>query len=152
TTTGATGGSATSSGGAGTSGGGSGGSGATTTGSGGTGATTATGSGGEGNTPLCPDENGKPIPKLKPTQVATGLAPPLLAIRPTGDASRLYILEGVGRVRVMKNGVLQPDPFLDLTDLVISSGERGLLGLAFHPDYQNNGRFWVNYNQLSDNH
>ena len=45
----------------------------------------------------------------------------------------------------MKGGALLPTPFLDLTGLVTSGGERGLLGLAFHPDYTANGRFYVSY-------
>lgn len=49
----------------------------------------------------------------------------------------------------MANGQLTPDPFLDITGIVSSrANERGLLGLAFHPDYASNGRFFVNYSQL----
>ncbi|MEK7275909.1 MAG: PQQ-dependent sugar dehydrogenase, partial [Chloroflexota bacterium] len=62
-----------------------------------------------------------------------------------GD-DRLFVLEQPGRVRVIANGQLLDTPFLDITDVVNdSANEQGLLGLAFHPDYANNGQFFVNY-------
>ena len=64
-----------------------------------------------------------------------------------GDGSnRLFVLEQPGRIRVVQDGTLVDVPFLDITDRVGNDGsEQGLLGLAFHPDYANNGRFFVNY-------
>jgi glucose/arabinose dehydrogenase len=59
---------------------------------------------------------------------------------------RLFIVEQMGRIRVFENNVLRPEPFLDISTLTKAGGERGLLGLAFHPDYQENGFFFVNYN------
>jgi glucose/arabinose dehydrogenase len=69
-------------------------------------------------------------------------------IRDAGGG-RLFVVEQIGTIRVMtSNGVL-PDPFLDLRDRVgISANEQGLLGLALHPDYASNGRFFVNYTDL----
>jgi glucose/arabinose dehydrogenase len=63
-----------------------------------------------------------------------------------GDGSnRLFIVEQEGLIRVSKDGVLLPTPFLDITDPVICCSERGLLGLAFAPDYETSGEFYVNY-------
>ena len=65
-----------------------------------------------------------------------------------GDYSRLFVTEQTGRVRLIKNGVLQATPFLDLS--AICSGpaaylEYGLLGIGFHPDFIHNGYFYVTY-------
>jgi glucose/arabinose dehydrogenase len=78
--------------------------------------------------------------------VAGGLESPV-SIANAGDGSgRLFVLEQVGRIRIVRDGVLAGTPYLDLTDRVGSSAnEQGLLGLAFHPDYANNGTFFVNY-------
>jgi glucose/arabinose dehydrogenase len=58
---------------------------------------------------------------------------------------RLFIVEQKGYIRIFANNALQPEPFLDISTLTKAGGERGLLGLAFHPDYQTNGYFFVNY-------
>ena len=61
-------------------------------------------------------------------------------------SGRLFVIEKVGRIRIMQDGQLLEASFLDITDRVGSSGnEQGLLGLAFHPQYAQNGRFFVNY-------
>lgn len=80
--------------------------------------------------------------RLEP--VAGGLASPVHLAAPPGDA-RLFIVEQPGRIRIVENGSLLPTPFLDLTDRVSSGGERGLLSVAFHPQYASNGFFFVNY-------
>jgi glucose/arabinose dehydrogenase len=62
-----------------------------------------------------------------------------------GD-ERLFVVERAGRIRIIENGNILSTPFLNITSQVSSSpNERGLLGLAFHPDYANNGYFYVNY-------
>ena len=68
-------------------------------------------------------------------------------IQPANDGSgRLFIIEKQGYIRVYKNGRLLDVPFLDITDRVNEGGnEMGLLGLAFHPDYEKQGFFYVNY-------
>jgi len=83
-------------------------------------------------------------PPLRLTAIASGLDRPLYVVAPPGDP-RLFILEQTGRILVWAGGEVQRDPFLDLSDQVSCCGERGLLGLAFHPDYRANGRFVVNY-------
>lgn len=61
-------------------------------------------------------------------------------------SGRLFVIEKAGRIRIIENNQLVEMPFLDITDRVGSDGnEQGLLGLAFHPQYQENGRFFVNY-------
>ncbi len=77
-------------------------------------------------------------------EVATGLSQPLYVTAPAGD-DRLFIVEKTGRIRIWKNGTVLSTPYLDLSALVSGGGEQGLLGLAFHPDYATNGRFYVNY-------
>ena len=63
-----------------------------------------------------------------------------------GDGSnRIFVVEQGGRIRIVKGGVLQPSPFLDIATRISSGGERGLLGLAFPPDYARKGYFYVNY-------
>jgi glucose/arabinose dehydrogenase len=76
--------------------------------------------------------------------VISGLERPV-DLQPDGSG-RLFILEKVGRIRIFQNGQLLEQPFLDIDDRVGSFGnEQGLLGLAFHPQYAQNGRFFVNY-------
>lgn len=84
------------------------------------------------------------------TEAAGGLERPV-DIQPAGDGSgRLFIVEQPGRIRVLQDGALLPAPFLDIVFEVGSSGnEQGLLGLVFHPQYAQNGRFFVNYTDLN---
>jgi glucose/arabinose dehydrogenase len=84
--------------------------------------------------------------RLTLEEVTGGLQTPI-GIAHAGDGSgRLFILEKVGRIRIVRDGALLGGAFLDITDRVGAGGsEQGLLGLAFHPDYAGNGRFFVNY-------
>jgi glucose/arabinose dehydrogenase len=70
----------------------------------------------------------------------------MLATSPPND-DRLFVLEQQGRIRIFDNEQLLPDAFLDITGVTgfSAGGERGLLGLAFHPDYANNGQFYIFY-------
>jgi cysteine-rich repeat protein len=81
-------------------------------------------------------------------RVAGSLSLPLYATSPPGDTSRLFIVEQSGRIRLLKDGRVQSTPFLDLRDRVVSGGERGLLGLAFHPAYASNGECFVDYTTM----
>lgn len=83
------------------------------------------------------------------TLVAGGLTAPV-SVTHAGDGSgRLFIVDQAGTIRVVAEGVLLPTPFLDLTGETVAVNpffdERGVLGLAFHPDYEDNGRFFVRY-------
>jgi glucose/arabinose dehydrogenase len=73
---------------------------------------------------------------------------PLYVASPPGDTRRLFVVEKTGRIRVVKDGGVLPRPFLDLSALVSTGGERGLLSMAFHPRYADNGRFYVDYTNL----
>ena len=76
--------------------------------------------------------------------VASGLEFPLYLTAPPEDP-RLFVVEKGGRIRVIKDGVLLPTPFLDLSGQVSTGNEQGLLGLAFDPAYAANGRFVIHY-------
>jgi len=88
---------------------------------------------------------------LTTERVASGLTSPVYVTHAPGDTTRLFIVEQVGRVRILDltvdPPVLQPiaSSFLNITGRVIAGGERGLLGLAFHPDFANNRYLYVNY-------
>jgi len=78
--------------------------------------------------------------------IASGLnAPVQVTFAPGDDTGRLFIVTQYGKIRLVKNDVLQPVEFIDIHTKLLFSGERGLLGLAFHPDYEQNGYFYVNY-------
>ncbi len=83
--------------------------------------------------------------------VASGLVAPVQVTHPPGDSSRLFVVDQAGQVRIVQNGTLLPAPFLDITArmVIVNPGydERGLLGIAFHPDYEHNGRFFVRYSK-----
>jgi hypothetical protein len=73
---------------------------------------------------------------------------PVFVANPPGDAHRLFIVEKPGRVRIIRDGVTLAQPFLDIAADVSSVGERGLLSIAFPPDYSASGLFYVYYTDL----
>jgi len=78
--------------------------------------------------------------------IADGFRRPLFVTHAGDGSSRLFVVEQDGTIRIFANGTPLPNPFLDIDEQVGSeSNEQGLLGLAFHPDYENNGFFYVNY-------
>jgi glucose/arabinose dehydrogenase len=88
---------------------------------------------------------------LTTTVVQSGFTSPLYVTAPPGDFERIFVVEQGGRIKIIKNGNLLPTPFLNLSTKVSCCGERGLLGLAFHPNYANNGYFYVNYTNTAGN-
>jgi glucose/arabinose dehydrogenase len=74
---------------------------------------------------------------------------PTFLTSPPGDHSRLFVTEKGGKIRILKNGVLLPTPFLDIHTLVSTGEEQGLLGLAFEPDYATSGRFLISYTDVN---
>lgn len=83
-------------------------------------------------------------------ELVTSSIPSPVAIANAGD-DRLFVVSSVGEIRIVEaDGTLLSTPFLDIKSKVRSGGERGLLGLAFHPDYANNGYFYVNYTRDGD--
>ena len=84
-------------------------------------------------------------------QLQTGpLTNPVLVTNAHDGSNRLFIIEQPGRLRVMQPGATNSTVFLDLTAKIAYGGERGLLGLTFHPKYTSNRRFFVNYTRASD--
>ena len=82
------------------------------------------------------------------TEFTDGFSSPL-ALKNAGD-ERLFVVEQGGVIKIVDlNGVVNTTPFLDIQSIVNAGGERGLLGLAFHPEYQVNGRFFVHYSNSS---
>jgi glucose/arabinose dehydrogenase len=86
------------------------------------------------------------VPGLDAIRVASGLSSPLFTTAPPGDFNRLFIVQQNGQIRILNltTGTLNATPFLTVSNIV-SGGERGLLGLAFDPNYATNGKFYVNY-------
>jgi hypothetical protein len=76
---------------------------------------------------------------------------PVYVTAPPGDASRLFVVEQAGRIRVVKNGRTLAQPFLDIRGDVSSGGERGLLSMAFAPNYSSSGKFYVYYTDRGGN-
>jgi glucose/arabinose dehydrogenase len=90
----------------------------------------------------------EPVPLQLGLQfVADGLTAPVFLTAPDGD-SRLFIVERNGRIRIVQNNALLAEPFLDISARVNFMGERGMLSMAFHPQYATNGRFYVYYIDL----
>ncbi len=84
--------------------------------------------------------------------IASGLVNPVFVTFAPGDSDRIFIVEQPGRIRAIRNDALLSRSFLDIDSIVGSGGsEQGLLGLAFHPNYQSNGFFYVNYTNNSGN-
>ncbi len=87
--------------------------------------------------------------KIKLEPLVSGVNTPLAMVQPAGD-DRKFVIEQNGRIRIIdKDGNLGATPFLDIRNLIVDLhhdfDERGLLGLAFHPDFKSNGKFYVAY-------
>ena len=87
--------------------------------------------------------------RLVPT-VTSGLSSPLFVGHAGDGSNRLFIVEQGGIIKVLQPGSSTPTPFLDIHTRVLVGGERGLVGLAFHPQYGSNGRFFVFYTRTGD--
>ena len=84
--------------------------------------------------------------------VTGGLSAPL-DVADAGDGSgRIFVAEQAGRIRIVRDGTLVERPFLDITGRIASGGERGLLGIAFHPGYPTDPRLFVDYTDKSRQH
>ena len=92
-----------------------------------------------------------PAPEFGLELVAEGLSQPVYLVAPPGDTRRLFIVEKTGAIRIIKDGALLPDPFLDLTAAVSNETEQGLLSLAFSPSYATDRLFYVDYTDLDGN-
>ncbi len=82
---------------------------------------------------------------LEVETVVDGLTRPTYLTAPEGD-DRLFVLEQPGRVRIVRNGQLLATPYLDIADVVDTDGnEQGLLGMAFHPEFETNGQLYLDF-------
>jgi glucose/arabinose dehydrogenase len=83
------------------------------------------------------------------TPIASGIMAPVSMACPNDQSGRIFICEQTGKIRIIKNGKISDKPFLDLSGKLDRMGkmysEKGLLGLAFHPQYKQNGKFYVYY-------
>jgi glucose/arabinose dehydrogenase len=96
-----------------------------------------------------PGDGGNPLPpgiglQLNPF-ITSGLSFPVFMTQPLDDG-RIFVVEQTGRIRVVRDGVLQATPFLDISTRVRCCGEQGLLSVAFHPQYATNHFFYVYFN------
>ena len=89
-----------------------------------------------------------PPPMLALASFVTGLSAPVGFEAPGDGTNRLFVIEQGGAIRIIQNGSLLATPFLDLRSKVESGDEKGLLGLAFHPNFTANRRFFVDYTRL----
>jgi glucose/arabinose dehydrogenase len=107
-------------------------------------ATTAVATIGTSSATITPQVVGPALPTI-----ASGLSKPVLVTNAGDGSGRLFVVEQTGRIRVIDGGVLLSKPFLDLSASVSRGGEQGLLGLAFHPSYETNGKFYVDFTTTS---
>jgi uncharacterized repeat protein (TIGR01451 family) len=82
--------------------------------------------------------------------VASGFTHPVQVTHAGDGSGRLFVVEQPGTIRIVKQGSVLSTPFLDVSGLLVDGGERGLLGLAFHPEYEVNGYFYVDYTRAED--
>jgi glucose/arabinose dehydrogenase len=89
---------------------------------------------------------------LRAVVYATGLSIPVAIVQDPTNASVQFVVEQGGRIRTVVSGQVLPTDFLDLQSATRAEGERGLLGLAFAPDYASSGRFFVNFTNYPSGH
>lgn len=88
--------------------------------------------------------------QLELEPVLAGLSSPVYVTGAKDGSNRLFIVEQGGRIKVLQPGATTPAVFLDISSRVLFGGERGLLGLAFHRDFSNNRRFFLDYTRQPD--
>lgn len=96
--------------------------------------------GGSSNNPVS-----SPVSAISLRRIVGGLSAPLDVQQPDDNSGRLFVVQQGGTIRIVQNGALLPSPFLDISAEVHMEGESGLLGIAFHPGYARDSRFFVNY-------
>jgi glucose/arabinose dehydrogenase len=89
-------------------------------------------------------------PKHLALERLAGFNAPVYLTQPPGNSDLLFVVERHGTIRIIKDGEKRPTPFLDIRGRVKAAGaEQGLLGMAFAPDYQTSGKFYVSYTGVS---
>ncbi len=123
-------------------------------------ATNATNAIPSGSSSLATEAPSSPAPtrSFDPTGVSVaaeisvmGFADPVDVTNAGDGSGRLFVVEQAGRIQIVRGRVRGDRPFLDIRDRIASGGERGLLGLAFHPDYPTDPRLFVDYTDLRGN-
>jgi glucose/arabinose dehydrogenase len=82
---------------------------------------------------------------LRLVTVARGFSEPVFVASTPSQPRRIYVVEQIGRIRVVQRGRVLPTPLLDIQELTEARGEQGLLSMAFHPKYATNHLFYVDY-------
>src|SRR5215211_5563310 len=80
--------------------------------------------------------------------IADGFSQPVQVVDPGDGSGRLFVVEKGGTIRIISDGAVQDSTFLDISDQVSGSSEQGLLSMAFHPDFAENGTFFIFYTNL----
>jgi len=92
--------------------------------------------------------------KVKLVEIADGFTSPVGMAAPKDGSNRIFVFEQGGKTKIVRNGITNDKPFLDVSSrldgLNIAYSEKGLLGMAFHPQYKNNGRFFIYYSAPYD--
>jgi glucose/arabinose dehydrogenase len=109
-----------------------------------------------GSSPSAPSSASPALTAFDPTHIAVGfetvvdgLDAPLGVVNAGDGSGRLFVPQQGGRIRIVRDGSLVAQPFLDIADRVTSGGERGLLGVAFHPGYPDDPRLFVDYTDVN---
>ena len=83
------------------------------------------------------------------TRVASGFDSPVFLTSARDGSGRLFVVEQTGKIKIIRNGVVLPTPFLDISSAISRGGERGVLGLAFDPRFRTNGYFYVDFTRVN---
>jgi len=100
---------------------------------------------------LFPASTAASTPAIRLTPVATGLTQPVFVTSPNDGSHRLFVVQKTGQIRIVRDGTLLAAPFLDIARWVSKGGEQGLLGLAFHPAFRTNHKFYVDFTDTNGN-
>ncbi|MCC6790968.1 MAG: PQQ-dependent sugar dehydrogenase [Thermomicrobiales bacterium] len=84
-------------------------------------------------------------------RVADGFARPVQIVDPNDGSGRLFVVEQVGTIRILIDGDIQDEPFLDIVYEISSGNEQGLLSMALHPNFAENGTFFIDYTDVDGN-
>ncbi|MBI5740444.1 MAG: PQQ-dependent sugar dehydrogenase [Nitrospirae bacterium] len=114
------------------------------------------GGNGGGNAPAAarpfPQAAGDTFPQISIALFASGFSRPVHVTHAGDGSGRVFVVEKAGRIRIVRNGIVQQTPFLDISSRVLSAGgEQGLLSAAFPPGYSGKGYFYVNYSDIAGN-
>src|SRR5688572_23968500 len=89
-----------------------------------------------GSVPATPSGTSPAAGSVRLAPLLSGLDDPVFVTHAGDGSGRLFIVEQSGKIRISKDGELLPTPFLDVASRIVSGGERGLLGMTFHPDFE----------------